>query len=225
MIIQCKKRLKGGDVKGNATIETARSEERGDASKGAINADGQLGQRIRHLRKARALSLKDVAERTNFSISFLSQIERGTSSASIRVLVPIASALNVALSNLFEEFEGGGERIESIVQRREGRRKLAFRETSISKELVSPAVSPARLDVYLITIEPGGTTGSDPYSHVGEEAGIVLLGTLELVVDGITHLLREGDGFAFASRRLHQFRNPGKRLTQVIWVNARMPDV
>jgi transcriptional regulator with XRE-family HTH domain len=213
-------------VKGNATIETARSEERGVAPKGAINADGQLGQRIRHLRKARALSLKDVAERTNFSISFLSQIERGTSSASIRVLVPIASALNVALSSLFEDFEGGAGRMESIVQRREERRKLAFRDTSISKELVSPAVSPpSRLDVYLITIEPGGTTGSDPYSHVGEEAGIVLLGTLELVVDGITHLLREGDGFAFGSRRLHQFRNPGKGLTQVIWVNARMPDV
>jgi transcriptional regulator with XRE-family HTH domain len=211
-------------VKGDDTIETARSEGEGDSSSDAITADGLLGQRIRRLRKERSLSLKDLAERTNLSVSFLSQIERGTSSASLRVLMPIANALSVALSSLFEDFERAG-RVESIVQRREERRKLAFRGTSVSKEVVSPTVSPSRLDVYLTTIEPGGTSGSDPYSHVGEEAGIVLRGTLELVVDGITHLLREGDGFAFASRRLHQFQNPGNELTQVIWVNARMPDI
>jgi uncharacterized cupin superfamily protein len=139
--------------------------------------------------------------------------------------VPIANALNVALSSLFEDSEPNADSPDAIVQRRESRRKLSFRETAISKELVSPPISASRLDVYLITIEPGGTTGNDPYSHIGEEAGLVLRGALELVVDGASHLLREGDGFAFASRRLHQFRNPGKALTQVIWINARMPDI
>ncbi|TDR90217.1 XRE family transcriptional regulator [Enterovirga rhinocerotis] len=183
----------------------------------AAGADAQLGRRIRHLRKARELSLKDVAERSGLSVSFISQIERGRSSASVRVLVRIANALNVRLSGLFDESDDD----EAIVQRRETRRRIAFRDTSISKELVTPTHPNPKLDVYLITIEPGGSTGGAPYAHSGAEAGIVVKGVLELCVEGETHVLREGDGFSFDSNRPHQFGNPGTGLTQVIWVNSR----
>lgn len=181
-------------------------------------ADERLGLRIRHLRKARSLALKDVAEKSGFSISFLSQIERGKSSASVRVLVRIASALNVGMGNLFED---PSEPVESTVQRREGRRRISFRNTSVSKELVTPPKPDSALDVYLVTIEPGGSTGGDPYAHPGAEAGVVLKGMLQLEVEAERFVLREGDGFSFDSRRPHQFSNPGASLTQVIWVNAR----
>lgn len=182
-------------------------------------ADERLGLRIRHLRKARNLSLKEVSESSGFSISMLSQIERGKSSASVRVLVRIAGALNVGMGNLFEE---ATEPVQAIVQRREGRRRISFRSTSVSKELVTPPKQDSPLDVYLITIEPGGSTGGDAYAHIGAEAGLVLKGTLELVVESEKFVLRENDGFSFDSRRPHQFSNPGTTLTQVIWVNARV---
>lgn len=192
-----------------------------DLSGAGGDADERLGLRIRQLRKARDLSLKDIAERSGFSISFLSQIERGKSSASVRVLVRIASALNVGMGNLFEE---PSEPVQPTVQRREGRRKIEFRDTSISKELVSPPKPDSQLDVYLITIDPGGSTGGEPYVHPGQEAGLVLEGTLELTVDSHTYHLRDGDGFSFESRRPHRFSNPGSSLARVVWINARIPE-
>jgi uncharacterized cupin superfamily protein len=57
--------------------------------------------------------------------------------------------------------------------------------------------------------------------HEGEEAGIVLEGGLELVVDGRRHVLGEGDTFRFASGRPHRFANAGSRLAKILWVNYR----
>src|SRR5687768_11271596 len=64
-------------------------------------ADLALGERIRHLRKARGKSLKDLSEATGLSISFVSQIERGLSSASVRTLARLADALDVGIGELF----------------------------------------------------------------------------------------------------------------------------
>jgi DNA-binding NtrC family response regulator len=60
-----------------------------------------IGRQIRDLRKARALTLKQMARRTNLSVSLLSQIERAESSASVSSLFKVASALGVPLTDLF----------------------------------------------------------------------------------------------------------------------------
>jgi DNA-binding NtrC family response regulator len=60
-----------------------------------------IGRQIRDLRKARGLTLKQMARRTNLSVSLLSQIERAESSASVSSLFKIATALDVRLTDLF----------------------------------------------------------------------------------------------------------------------------
>lgn len=52
----------------------------------------------------------------------------------------------------------------------------------------------------MVTLEPGGSTGDEFYSHDGEEAGLVLDGALQLVVEDRTWTLQAGDSFRFASR-------------------------
>jgi DNA-binding NtrC family response regulator len=63
-----------------------------------------IGRSIRELRKARALTLKQMARRTNLSVSLLSQIERAESSASVSSLFKVATALDVRLTDLFGGF-------------------------------------------------------------------------------------------------------------------------
>ncbi|HTF78721.1 MAG TPA: helix-turn-helix transcriptional regulator, partial [Bradyrhizobium sp.] len=63
--------------------------------------DVAVGQRIRDLRRTRAMSLEAVAARTDLSIGFLSQIERGLSSPSLRVLATLADVLGVGIAGLF----------------------------------------------------------------------------------------------------------------------------
>ena len=59
-----------------------------------------IGRVIRDLRKARGLTLKQVARRTRLSVSLLSQIERAESSASVSSLLKVATALDVRLTDL-----------------------------------------------------------------------------------------------------------------------------
>jgi DNA-binding NtrC family response regulator len=63
-----------------------------------------LGRTIRQLRQQRSLTLKQMARRTNLSVSLLSQIERAESSASISSLFKIATAMQVRLVDLFDPF-------------------------------------------------------------------------------------------------------------------------
>jgi len=71
------------------------------AEKAEATMDLAVGQRIRILRRIRAMSLGTVAVRTDLSIGFLSQIERDLSSPSLRVLAMLADVLGVGIAGLF----------------------------------------------------------------------------------------------------------------------------
>jgi two-component system OmpR family response regulator len=60
-----------------------------------------LGSRIRELRKGRALTLRQLANKTALSVSLISQIELGKSAASVATLRKLATALGVSLAALF----------------------------------------------------------------------------------------------------------------------------
>lgn len=185
--------------------------------------DVVLGERVRERRRAQSLSLKDLADQSGISIGLLSQIERGLSSPSLRVLASLADALNVGLGNLFDGNLSPEPAVQRIVVRESERKKLGFWRTGIFKELLTPQTGLSGLEIFMITIEPGGTTGSQVYAHDGEEGGLVLEGEVSIEVEGAEHRLRKGDSFRFDSTRPHSFHNLGKKVARVVWVNAHPP--
>jgi len=194
-------------------------------SKKAVKAepavDVAVGQRIRELRRNRKLSLEVIAARADLSIGFLSQIERGLSSPSLRVLATIADVLGVGIAGLFGAKETAGNGSDAIVTREQQRAELNLWRTGISKQLLSPSGSDGRLNLFLVHMEPGGSTGDELYTHDGEEAGLVIEGEMILTVDAESWTLKQGDSFRFASRRPHRFSNPsGKAKAVVLWVNC-----
>ncbi len=64
--------------------------------------DASIGERIRGLRRQRDLSLQQAAQTADVSVGYLSQIERGLSSPSVRDLMRIATALQTDMSFFFE---------------------------------------------------------------------------------------------------------------------------
>ena len=67
-----------------------------------------------------------------------------------------------------------------------------------------------RLQVILSTIEPGGGTGEEPYTHDSdEEVAIVLEGVVDLWVGEEHYVLREGDAITYPSRLPHWNTNRG----------------
>jgi transcriptional regulator with XRE-family HTH domain len=185
--------------------------------------DKVLGERIRHRRLARKISLKNLAESSGISIGLLSQIERGLSSPSLRVLAALANALQLGLADLFGDETSPPPQDDKIVVRAEERKKLTFWRTGISKELLTPQAENSTLDVFIVVLEPGGTSGSQLYSHEGVEAGTVLEGGIGINVEGKEYRLQAGDSFRFTSTRQHSFWNPGAVTARVLWVNSRPP--
>jgi transcriptional regulator with XRE-family HTH domain len=191
------------------------------AAKAEPAMDVAVGQRIRDLRRTRAMSLETVAARTDLSIGFLSQIERGLSSPSLRVLATLADVLGVGIAGLFGAKEDAATAPDAIVTRERQRAELNLWRTGISKQLLSPAGSKGRLNLFLVHMEPGGSTGDELYTHDGEEAGLVIEGEMKLTVDAESWTLKHGDSFRFASRRPHRFSNPsGDSKAVVLWVNC-----
>ena len=66
-----------------------------------MSIDLTVGARIRALRHDRGLSLETVSARSGLSIGFVSQVERGLSSPSLKVLTAIGDVLGVGLAGLF----------------------------------------------------------------------------------------------------------------------------
>ncbi len=181
------------------------------------DADVRIGRRVRALRIERNLSLAELAQRAGISIGALSQIERGLSSLRVKVIWPLAAALEIEPSALISD---PGEPVSDLYCVRAGhRRPLPVRSEGISKELLSPPG--AALTGMLVVVEPGGGTAA--YSHNGQEFGVVTMGEVELVVDGTRYVLTPGDSFAFRSTLSHSFRNLGKSRCEIVWVNTIKP--
>jgi transcriptional regulator with XRE-family HTH domain len=204
-------------------VKSTSAKHRAEAATPVDHTDLAVGRRIRHLRKARGRSLKEVALRAGLSEGFLSQIERGISSASIRALARIADALDSGIAELFPLQEGAANDGPVRVARMDERKRIAMPRTGMSKELLTPFQMSPRLDIYIITIEPGGSTGDKPYVHQGEEAGFVLEGGIEVIVDGQKVILGVGDSFRFTSTSPHQYRNAGTTRARAVWINYKDP--
>ncbi|BAM90846.1 hypothetical protein S58_48670 [Bradyrhizobium oligotrophicum S58] len=213
-----KRMLKPGATKPSRKAKTAAK----PATKPVEPAmDVAVGRRIRDLRRNRQLSLETVAARTALSIGFLSQIERGLSSPSLRVLIALADVLGVSIAALFGASPGGDAASDAVVTRGQQRPELKLWRTGVSKQLLSAAGGDNKLNLFLVHLEPRGSTGDELYTHDGEEAGLVLEGEMILTVDAETWSLKQGDSFRFASRRPHRFSNPaGDAKAVVLWVNC-----
>jgi transcriptional regulator with XRE-family HTH domain len=186
------------------------------------SVDREVGGRIRALRQAKGLSLETVAGAAGLSIGFLSQIERGLSSPSLKVLAALADALDLSIAALFGA-SGGPTGSEAVVVHADERATLQLWRSGIVKQLLTPGGQGARLNVYLVILAPGANTGDEPYSHHGEEAGLVLEGAMLLTVEDQSWLLKAGDSFRFESARPHRFASASDAETRVVWVNALDP--
>ncbi len=177
-----------------------------------------VGARVRALREAMGLSLRDLAERSDVSAPMLSQVERRETSPTLTVAAKIAAGLELTLSQLLRLDEG-----EHVVVSRTGRRRHYERDGHCFEEL-TPPLPGQRADVSLHTLKSGAATGGrgDPPMHEpgSRETAVVLSGELALVVDGTRFELRVGDSVTFDADLPHHFENEGEEATRFLAVIA-----
>lgn len=184
----------------------------------ATDPSSSVGLRIRALREAMGLSLRDLAERSGVSAPLLSQVERGETSPTLTSAAKIASGLELTLSQLLRIDEGQ----HVAVSRASGRRR--YERGGHRFEELTPPMPGQRADISLHVLEPGATTGgrSDPPMHEpgSRETAVVLAGMLVLVVDGTRYELHQGDSITFDADLPHHFENDGEDPTEFFAVIA-----
>lgn len=174
----------------------------------------EIAEKLRTLRRDNRMTLKQLAAKAGCTDAYLSQLERGHANPSIMILKKIASALGVRLVDFFLEPEPEEK---DVVLQEKDRVKINFSEGDAKIQMLVRDVRNKRMQPFFTTLEPGGGSGGF-YSHVGEEFGIVLDGTLEIQIEEQCYTVRKNESFYFSSRDPHSWRNPGKRKTEVIWV-------
>jgi transcriptional regulator with XRE-family HTH domain len=169
-----------------------------------------LGTRIRALREAMELSLRDLAERSGVSAPMLSQVERGETSPTLQVARRIAAGLELRLSQLLRLDEDGAVTVVQAGERRRG----ASAASGHAYEILTPPLPGQRAELSLHTLAPGAVTGGpgDPPMHEpgSRETALVQSGTVVLHCDGAHHELVAGDCVTFDADLPHHFENPGQ---------------
>jgi len=178
-----------------------------------VSTEVDVGERLRTLRRFRRDTLQTVAERSGLSESFLSQVERGRSNASIASLKRITDALGVSMADLFEPDGVPGPR----VLRRDERPALQF--GILGRKLLLTPRPLHHLEVFAGELEVGGSTGPEPYAHGdSEELFVVLSGTVQLEVGDEQFELERGDSIDYRSSTPHRAVNTGDELAEVLWI-------
>jgi transcriptional regulator with XRE-family HTH domain len=184
----------------------------------SLAATESVGQKLRHRRVVRRMSLNDVAEKAGLSIALLSQIERGLSTPSLRSLNQICEALDMPMRWLFDADGAAAAGEETVVVRSANRRCLDLGQNSgMSKEILSTDAVP-QLQLMRFVLHPGLTSGVSPSPHpTGAKAGTVLAGQLWLEVNGREYVLNRGDSFSFHASSAYRFACFGDVDCEMIW--------
>ena len=187
--------------------------ERGETSPTLATAEAtqiHIGPRVRALREAMGLSLRDLGERSGVSAPMLSQVERGETSPTLAVAERSAKGLELRLSQLLRLDEGGQVAIVRAGDRRPGNSDAA---SGHSAEILTPPLPGQRAELSRHVLAAHASTGGpgDPPMHEpgSRETALVQSGRVVLRIDGERHELAEGDCVTFDADLPHHFENPG----------------
>jgi transcriptional regulator with XRE-family HTH domain len=181
-----------------------------------VDANGEvhveLGERIRAIRQLRRRTLKEIATAAGISESFLSQLERGRTNATIATLQRLSTALGIEVSDLFNT---GTAR--PRVLRRDTREFVEWGSLG-RKALLTPKPFHS-LEVVVARFEPGGSTGDEPYTHGdSEELLIVVEGGVHVQLGTEIHDVSAGDSVHYQSSTPHRVSNPHDETAEVLFV-------
>ena len=175
-----------------------------------------VGQDIRALRKARGLTLNDLAARVGRSVGWMSQVERDISKPSIDELRRLAAALEVSLSLFFGQ-AAADEREQGRIVRKAARRQCGQREQGLTEEWLSPDLTDD-FEMFHSTFLSGAEM-AEFITRPTQEVGYLVSGRLKLFLGADEFDLNPGDSFRIR-REPYRWANPYSKEARAVWVIA-----
>ena len=172
----------------------------------------EIGTKIKRLRLVNNLTLEELANRSELTKGFLSQLERDLTSPSVTTLQDILEALGTNLQEFFNEKEE-----EQIVFKKEDFFINEQDEYTIS--YIIPNAQKNEMEPILLTLEKNQESMAiDP--HDGEEFGYVIKGKVLLQYGEKKLVLKKGETFYIRGKARHYLKNMSEGTAEVIWVST-----
>ena len=183
-----------------------------------------LGNKIKNLRKQRALTLQEVSNLTGLSKPLLSQIENNLAAPPLATLIKISTALGVKISHFFRD-QSMEDRV--VVVKKDERysvtklfhhkneSRVGYRWESLAYPMVEKQMEP-----FVVEIEPMDEKDLLFNDHLGEEFHFILDGIVEFRSAEQLHHLEKGDSIYFDSSIPHALRGIGGMATSLIVIFA-----
>ena len=202
-----------------------------------------LGTKLRNARAAAGLTIAEVAERSELSVSYISEVERDQANPSIGALNRIAEAIGIRMSYLFEDTEThianpisvmnsvsgreltgttplavqNGDRLLPRVVRHDRRKRLIYPGSGVVNELLCPDLQHA-IEVQQVEAPIGTESGDETIAHNGEECILVIEGQMKVTTGDQAFVLDEGDTVYFSGLDPHAWQNIGDVPLKAIFV-------
>ena len=172
----------------------------------------KIGERIKQYRILNGLTQEELADRTELTKGFISQVERDLTSPSISTLMDILQGLGVSASDFFNE-----EQEPQVVFTAEDFFEKEDTDLCNVIRWIIPNAQQNMMEPILLKLSPGGSTCPDN-PHEGEEFGYVLNGSISLVLGKKTYRVKKGEAFYFRSDRNHFLTS--RTGASVLWISA-----
>ncbi|MGN0157761.1 MAG: helix-turn-helix domain-containing protein [Brotaphodocola sp.] len=171
-----------------------------------------IGLKLKELRVLKGLTQEELADRTELSKGFISQLERNLTSPSIATLMDILQCLGTSPGEFFNETPE-----EQVVFSKADYFEKYDAELKNEIKWIIPNAQKNVMEPILLTLEPGGQTYPDN-PHEGEEFGYILQGTVSIHIGSKTYKARKGESFYFTPDKKHSLSS--KSGAVLIWVSS-----
>lgn len=171
-----------------------------------------LGEKVRNLRLKMGLTQEELAERSNLTKGFISQLENNNTSPSIDTMEGIVAALGSTMSEFFKE-----EQTKPVVYSVDESFSAVYDQLGLQIHWIVPSAQTNSMEPTVMEIEPGGRSKTyNPYE--GESFGYVIEGTLHLVLGHDEYEIMSGNCFYFYADRVFQVENRSDQAAKLLWV-------
>ena len=172
-----------------------------------------IGNKIKDLRNRNGLTQQELADRTELTKGFISQLERGQVSPSIVTLLDLIECLGTTASEFFKETEE-----EHVVFSEEGFFEKVD-EAGNSIQWIVPTAQKYQMEPLLVVVQPHQSLEEDK-PHDGEEFGYLISGRLKLYLGEEVYSVKAGESFYYPAKRRHRIENSGSKPAKFIWVST-----
>ena len=171
-----------------------------------------IGNNLKELRVLKGLTQEELADRSELSKGFISQLERNLTSPSITTLMDILQCLGTSIGEFFNEAPD-----EQIVFGKQDYFVKVDTEYKNEIKWIIPNAQKNTIEPIYLTLQAGGSTCPDT-PHEGEEFGYVLQGAVSIHLGNKTYKAKKGESFYYTADKTHFLSS--KNGATLIWVSS-----